>query len=496
MLGKRRSTGGKEEVEPEAEEAAEATEVGFDGKRRKKAKANVEATAEADPEEELSEDEDSDNDDDEEESIVNGDEEEEEEEQEGKVQQRIFRPGVDEVEEGEQLEMEPGTYDMIHKANVEWPCLSFDIVRDDLGAQRSAYPMTAYVVAGTQAEQACDNRIYMMKWHNLRKTVKDGKEDSGDEEEDDESSDEEGEAHLDIKAVTHPGGVNRIRCMPQASHIVATWADTGKVHMWNLDAQRKALDKPGDKCPTIGKPIYTSEAHKEEGYALDWNPKETGSMVTGSNDGEIYLWKPVKGGWNVEATNSFRAHTGSIEDVQWKRAGNSIGSIFASCSSDASVCVWDIREQNRQKAALHMKDAHGSDVNVLSWSPCVGELLATAGDDGGFKVWDTRNVSAGPMANFLWHKKPITSIDWHPTDETTLVLSAEDSCVSLWDMAVEDDRDGTEEELPGTEHYPAQLMFVHQGQKDPKEVRWHPQLPGVCICTAASGFNIFKTCNM
>merc|ERR1719223_2703388 len=168
-----------------------------------------------------------------------------------------------------------------------------------------------------------------MKWSNLRKTAKDGKEESdSDDDDDDDSSDENAEAVLDFKAIVHPGGVNRIRCMPQASHIVATWADTGKVHMWNLDAQRKALDKPGDKAATSIKPIFTCEAHKEEGFALDFNPKETGAFLSGSNDGLIYLWAPVKGGWNVEAADAFRAHTASVEDVQWKRHGNSVGSVF------------------------------------------------------------------------------------------------------------------------------------------------------------------------
>lgn len=517
MPGKRRKRAGKEaqaladpEEDEEADEdtAPEASEKTAAGsKKRKKVQSGSSKAAQRQEVGTAADDiggfEDDEEDDDEEEEIIDAqageqdEDEEEEEEEDGDGQPRIFRPGIDEVQEGEQLDHDPGTYNMLHRAQVEWPCLSFDVVRDDLGASRTSYPMTAYVVAGSQAEEATDNRIYMMKWSNLRKTAKDGKEDSDDEEDedsDDDSDSEDCEAVLDYKGVMHPGGVNRIRCMPQACHIVATWSDTGKVHMWNLEAQRKSLDKPGEKAPTNAKPIFTSEAHKEEGFALDWSPHATGKFLSGSNDGLIFLWEPVMGGWKVQADNAFRGHTGSVEDLQWKRSGVGCGSIFASVSSDKSARVWDIREQNREKCAVHIKEAHGDHVNVLSWNPCVGELLATAGDDGGFKVWDTRNIGAGPMANFNWHKKPICSIDWHPTDETTLVVASEDHSVSLWDMAVEDDREGMS--VPGEDHYPAQLMFLHMGQQDPKEVRWHPQLPGVCISTAGSGFNIFKTCNI
>ena len=39
---------------------------------------------------------------------------------------------------------------------------------------------------------------------------------------------------------------------------------------------------------------------------------------------------------------------------------------------------------------------------------------------------------------------------------------------------------------------PPQLMFIHMGQKQPKEVRWHPQLPNVILSGAFDGIHILK----
>ena len=58
------------------------------------------------------------------------------------------------------------------------PCLSFDILHDSLGESRTDYPMTAYVVAGTQAEQKKQNFIILMKMSELHSTYQDNEEDS------------------------------------------------------------------------------------------------------------------------------------------------------------------------------------------------------------------------------------------------------------------------------------------------------------------------------
>ena len=46
------------------------------------------------------------------------------------------------------------------------------------------------------------------------------------------------------------------------------------------------------------------------------------------------------------------------------------------------------------------------------------------------------------------------------------------------------------------EELPAQLLFVHAGQTDVKEVHWHAQIPGMLATTAADCFNLFKPANV
>ena len=86
------------------------------------------------------------------------------------------------------------------------------------------------------------------------------------------------------------------------------------------------------------------------------------------------------------------------------------------------------------------------------------------------------------------HSAPITSVEWHPTDSSVFAASGSDDQVTLWDLSVErDDSDQDNLEIP------PQLLFIHQGQHDIKELHWHPQIPGVIITTALTDFNVFRT---
>ena len=85
----------------------------------------------------------------------------------------VFIPGTHILGKDEVLEADDSVYIMRHSMNGNWPCLSFDILRDNLGDERQRYPATSYLVAGTQADAAKSNEIVVYKLSSLHRTQKD-----------------------------------------------------------------------------------------------------------------------------------------------------------------------------------------------------------------------------------------------------------------------------------------------------------------------------------
>lgn len=180
----------------------------------------------------------------------------------------------------EPLEMDPSAYKMYHTLSPEWPALTFDFLRDDLGDARQRFPHSLQAAIGTQADRAENNRLTILKLSDLSRLAQEDEEDilgdeyDKDDDKDDDSS--EGQEDFDLDPilehyhVPHYGGVNRLRTMPQQSDIIATWSDVGNVSLFNVENVRsrfsasegkgfsKSLDGPD-------KPFFTYSGHSTEG---------------------------------------------------------------------------------------------------------------------------------------------------------------------------------------------------------------------------------------
>jgi len=454
------------------------------------------------------------------------------------------------MEPGQKLEMDPSAYKLYHALTPEWPSLSFDFVRDQLGESRTRFPHTLIAVVGTQADRPQDNQLTVMKMSDLSRmeteteddilgeeydnTKDNGAEDDGD----DSDSDEEVDLDPVVEHYSIPhrdGGVNRVRVMPSQSsaerqRIVATWSDAGTVNLFDIRTQLDRFDVSQGKAPppsssskNSNQPFFRYSKHGTEGYAMDWSYVKPGVLATGDCDGKVHVWTPREGGAGYSVVPSydcraFRSSSSSsvetnpsIEDLQWSPTE---GTVFASGECGGYVRIFDTRAPNRAMLS-HKIHSNGADVNVLSWNRLVANLLATGSDDGVLSVWDLRHFSSSsssssknnnsdaapkPLARFTPHKTPITSVEWHPTDESMLTVTDDDGCY-VYDLSVEeDDADAVAASASGdaalASTVPPQLLFVHCGSEQFKEAHWHPQIPSLLMTTALSGYSVLIPSNL
>lgn len=445
----------------------------------------------------------------------------------------VFRPGKDKIADDERLVCDESAYELFHKCTVEWPALSFDIVCMNAAGEynnmapikQDVYPMSVSMILGTQANQPNKNKLVCLRMSNMHRSsgARKGSKprvvkevDSDDDSSDDDSSDDDTNlmgpdrnAILQSADIRLDSTVNRVRVMPQHANIVAAWTESGRVNLVDaapalntlyLDS-RKRMNAPNSPHASSIKPFYTFAGHRLEGYGLDWSRVVEGRLLSGALNGGIYLTEACNNGasW-ATCADRYRGHIRSVEDIQWSPNERDV---FASCSADHSIRIWDAREY--RKPVLGVAEAHNSDVNVISWNRNETHLLVSGGDDGIIKVWDLRSVnksgneSAKSSAEFKQHQKAISCVQWHPTDASMLCAGSEDGSVSIWDLAVERDAEEEVREgvvLSGSDEFPAQLLFIHMGQKNIKDAQWHPACPSLLISTAEDGLNMFQASNI
>jgi ribosome assembly protein RRB1 len=458
-----------------------------------------------------------------------------------------------EQQQGVKLEMDPTAYKLHHALTPEWPSLSVDFVRDSLGVRANTkFPHSIICAVGTQADRPGDNRVTIMKLSDLGRIHAETEDDilgeeydpnggnDNDDSDDDDSNDEEDMDDADMDPVVehysikHYGGVNRIRSMPQNPNVVATWSDAGKVNLFHIqsilqrfetsagataDSSAGGGGSNSNKLPLDipSKPQFSYAKHNTEGFAMDWSSVEAGQLATGDCHGGIHLWNPRSDGTyaisksyddasrkNGQGDDALLASSTSVEDLQWSPTEKTV---LASAECGGYVRIYDSRAPNRAMLS-HMIHDNRSDVNVLSWNKLVPNLLATGSDDGVLSVWDLRHFAASsstsaskaphPLARFTPHTTPITSVEWHPTDESMLVVT-DDKGAYVYDLSVEEDdtADNDDDDMATTgPALPPQLLFVHCGSEQFKEAHWHPQIPSLVMTTALSGYSVFIPSNL
>ncbi|XP_044734726.1 GATOR complex protein WDR59 isoform X2 [Chrysoperla carnea] len=157
----------------------------------------------------------------------------------------------------------------------------------------------------------------------------------------------------------------------------------------------------------------------------EWNPslqnKEICAIATNQKI-ELLTWNTS----DFSTTHSVRSHTRVVSDLNWHHFDINI---FASCSIDTFIHIWDIRDMRRPSLSLSAI----AGATQVRWNRLNEHLLATA-HDGDIKLWDQRKGTI-PVQYIAAHLSKIHGLDWSPQHENRLATSSQDGTVKFFNIS-------------------------------------------------------------
>jgi histone-binding protein RBBP4 len=263
----------------------------------------------------------------------------------------------------------------------------------------------------------------------------------------------------------HDGPVSLIVPLPQRPQILAVRGRNQFISVTDIGRRRA---EPEDDTP---KPDMRLKGHKREGYGMDWNPIEEGTLATASADTSICIYKleadlglcGTRPTVDLSPAATLSGHSDVVDGVSWHPHHSTV---LASCSFDKQLRIWDLRAGSgaRQSETVH-RDA----VHSVQFHPTADFVLATGSADNAVRVWDMRNFSA-PAAEFVGHTDAIHGVKWAPFSDSVLMSYGADRTVICWDIGkIGQHVDGDDD------HAPPELVFKHTGHTaHVREASWAP----------------------
>lgn len=173
--------------------------------------------------------------------------------------------------------------------------------------------------------------------------------------------------------------------------------------------------------------------------SFDWNRYDPHYLLTCSIDTTCTAWNLVKE--TFVAKSQLIAHDSEVYDVKYISGDTNV---FASCSSDGSVRLFDLRNLEQSTIIYENTDStskllssptntNGRSLLRLSTSNYNANQIAVIEQDSNtISVLDVRNVGT-PVYRLSHHSAPVNSISWHPTRNQ--LLSGSDDCqVFIYDF--------------------------------------------------------------
>jgi WD40 repeat protein len=280
------------------------------------------------------------------------------------------------------------------------------------------------------------------------------------------------------------GHTNSVKCLNwnESRGLLASASADNSIRVWDLASQRCIKTFTGHKywvnsvvwgedflasgsgdhtvkiwSMTAGGLSATITGHQRFVNCVEWAP-ERNMLITGGHDSKVMLWRG--GTWELD--NTYDAHSSEVTGITW----DSRFQLFASCSADRSIKLWDCLssatlkeiEGGRQTCgpvvwldestlavALRGNSLGFFDVNSNSFTKvgkhsndnitclaytAVQKLLVVGTADNCVTFIDPTTNSAAH--NFNVNSKPITAVDFS-ADGLTLAAASQDGVLTLID---------------------------------------------------------------
>ncbi|MCO5579194.1 hypothetical protein L7F22_033047 [Adiantum nelumboides] len=127
-----------------------------------------------------------------------------------------------------------------------------------------------------------------------------------------------------------------------------------------------------------GAPLQPFISRRAAGMCFDFSPRDPSIYLVGTEEGRIHK---CSRSYNEQYLQTFVGHTGPVFQVRWSPF---VPSLFLSCSSDWTVCLW---QEDKETALLVFQSATQS-LQDLRWSLTHACVFGTVSDDGHLEVWD------------------------------------------------------------------------------------------------------------
>ncbi|KAJ3753894.1 histone-binding protein RBBP4 or subunit C of CAF1 complex-domain-containing protein [Lentinula raphanica] len=162
--------------------------------------------------------------------------------------------------------------------------------------------------------------------------------------------------------ITHPGEVNRARCMPQNPEMLVTKAAAAG-ELGKSETGKGALLL----LVLLSDNFSRFDARLSSRYGLAWNPNKAGHIIGASEDVTVCYWFLCQAystkNSTIQPTTTFRAHTSVVGDVDWHPKKEYL---FASVGNDMMLMLWDTRSPGGPVTKVQ---AHNRDILAVAFSP-------------------------------------------------------------------------------------------------------------------------------